>query len=528
MPYDLDELQAVNDRLARILESGARERLMALPDVVHVAVGLREARGRAVLDDFVFKVYVREKVPAAELPPGRLLPETVDGVPIDVCEVLRGVPLIGVAAADEPPATPARPLLGGVKISNGILGLSQGQTGLAPGTLGVVAVRRSDRKPVMLTNWHVLAAFGGRKGDLVYQPGPGSPTYPPGTTYPKRPLSASNEVGTFVDWRIDSLVDAAIAQVYPGGSCCGSKVTYSFLIRGLNQNGSTAGIAGSKEPLTGMQVVKVGMMSNRVEGTILTTEAMTEVTYDDGTRTFTGQLLIQGHEDIRQPGDPVVQKRFSEEGDSGSVVVEQSTRKVVGLLYGGERPPAGQPPASTLKSFANKITDVITELGIYFPASDDTTATGGGFSDGSVGVPLDAAALFPELGQRLGAGTAARVLLEPLLRHGPDIVRLVNQDRRTTVAWHRAQGPSWLAAFARGARVADYRLPDRIEGVTREEAVTALRTVLAERGGDALRADLSGTAPAVFAALATCPTVDDLLSTLDQLPTTPTAAERRG
>ncbi|MET7717590.1 hypothetical protein [Streptomyces sp. NPDC005407] len=530
MPRDLDELYAINDRMTQILDSGVRERLMALPDVVHVAFGLREAGGRAVVDDFVFKVYVNEKLPAAQLPPERLVPEAMEGVGTDVCEVLKGSPFTGAVPAGGPVFPPPdRPLVGGTMICNGIRGKDPDPTKtdpiLIPGTLGIVAARRSDRKPVILSNAHIVGAFQGTSGDPLYQAGPGEVRYPEGTPLPQKPLSATNGVAVISDASLTHQVDAAIAQVNPPSSCCNCGATYTLLIKGFNKDGSASGVTGSAAPVTGMEVVKVGITTGRVEGTVVTTEAVADSTQEGPLEwTFTGQLLIQGHENDKTPQE--APKLFAGRGDSGSVVVEKTTRKVVALLWGGEKSTVNPPPP-TVRAYANKITDVIAELGIYFPSSEDVKTAAAGFIEGTVDVSVDVPELFPALQRRLAATPRGREVLEPLTRHAQEIIHLVNHDRRTTVAWHRGQGPSWVAAFARSARRPEYRLPDEIEGVTREQAVTAMRTVLADRGSDALGADLRDTPPAVFAALATCRTFDELITSIDQQPTTPTAAERQ-
>ncbi|MFI9102361.1 hypothetical protein ACIGXA_17730 [Streptomyces fildesensis] len=542
MPHDLDELRAVTDRMTGILDAGARARLMALPDTVHVSIGLREV-GDDVTQEFVFKVYVAEKAPAGRLAPERLVPAEVDGVRTDVCEVLRGTPCIGYVSAAAPAATD-RPLIGGTKICNGYLGKdplnpNNPNPVLAAGTLGIVVGRLSDRKPVILTNWHVVKAYGGgAKGDPVYQPEPLDAHYP-GGPLPWKPTSAGNNVAVVDDAQLTHKVDAAIAQVNPPSSCCSSGSRYTLLIKELNDNGSSGGITGSMPPLANMEVVKVGVATRRVEGTIIDPDAPLFIDYPDGPQKweFTGQLKIRGHENGPAGSAP---KLFADHSDSGSVVVEKTTRKVVGLLHARQLPSPPLPPNTPLPpilfGYASKITDVIAAMGIYFPDSSATHGVTGGFADGTAQAPLDAPELVPdlvpdlvpELQRRLAASAHGRAALEGLTRHAEEIVRLVNRDRRTTVAWHRAQGPSWAAAFARSARVPEYRLPDEIEGVTRVQAVTAMRTVLAGRGGDALAAGLRDTAPAVFTALATCRTVDDLVTALDQQPTTPTAAERRG
>ncbi|MFE0100606.1 hypothetical protein [Streptomyces sp. NPDC059009] len=532
MAYDLEELRAADDRLRRILDAGARERLMALPDTVHVSIGIREV-GDDVTDEYVFKVYVAEKVPAGRLTPERLVPDVVDGVRTDVCEVLTGVTCTGVQTVAEPRAAAVdRPLIGGTKICNGFLGRDPDNPNnpnpvLSAGTLGIVVGRSSDRKPFILTNTHVVQAFGGgAKGAPVYQPEPVDAHYS-GGPLPWKPTSAGNNVAVVDLTAFTHQVDAAIAQIVPTAGCCATGAKYTLLIKGLNADGTSGGVTGSMTPLANMEVVKVGVATGRVEGRIVDPDASFKIILPDGHTEweFNGQLKIRGHVNVPPGSDPTgaAAKLFADNRDSGSVIVEMTSRRVVGLLHAREKPATPPPPNTplppTLFGFASKVGDVINALGIYFPASSDVRGLAGGFADGTAEVPVGA----PELQRWLTAPA-----LQDLARHTQEIVHLVRHDRRTLVAWHRAQGPAWVAAFARSARVPAYRLPDTIEGVTRRQAVTAMHTALAERGSAALAAALGGTPPAVFAALAACGSVGELAAVLDQQPTTPTAAERQG
>jgi len=68
------------------------------------------------------------------------------------------------------------------------------------------------------------------------------------------------------------------------------------------------------------------------------------VQYETGTFKFSGQLLIQG----------LNNKPFSAAGDSGSLILERSTNKAVGLLFAG----------SATHTIANQIKDVLTALNV--------------------------------------------------------------------------------------------------------------------------------------------------------------------
>lgn len=55
------------------------------------------------------------------------------------------------------------------------------------------------------------------------------------------------------------------------------------------------------------------------------TDATVQVQYDRGWLTFDGQIVIRGLE----------RRKFSDSGDSGSLIVEKTSRKAVGLLFAG-------------------------------------------------------------------------------------------------------------------------------------------------------------------------------------------------
>lgn len=60
--------------------------LMNRPGVIGVGVGLRQRDG-ITTDEVAIVVLVEEKRPPADVPAGELLPEMVEGVPVDVIEV---------------------------------------------------------------------------------------------------------------------------------------------------------------------------------------------------------------------------------------------------------------------------------------------------------------------------------------------------------------------------------------------------------------------------------------------------------
>jgi hypothetical protein len=73
------------DRMAWAMEVKNRYEadLMARPDVIGVGVGMRQ-RGGKYTDEVCIVVMVRAKQPLAALDAERVLPTSLDGVPVDV------------------------------------------------------------------------------------------------------------------------------------------------------------------------------------------------------------------------------------------------------------------------------------------------------------------------------------------------------------------------------------------------------------------------------------------------------------
>jgi hypothetical protein len=78
----------VNDDLlnrARAVKARYEDHLLSQPGVLSVGVGLRQ-RGGKLTDDVCIVVMVRDKSSIDNLPPDQVLPEQIEGVPVDVQE----------------------------------------------------------------------------------------------------------------------------------------------------------------------------------------------------------------------------------------------------------------------------------------------------------------------------------------------------------------------------------------------------------------------------------------------------------
>src|SRR5215467_6788552 len=78
------EQQKIVDQAKAIKEKHV-DRLNRFPNVVGVGVGY-EVIGGKLTDRVAIRVYVRQKLPKDQLAPDAILPDTLDGLPVDVIE----------------------------------------------------------------------------------------------------------------------------------------------------------------------------------------------------------------------------------------------------------------------------------------------------------------------------------------------------------------------------------------------------------------------------------------------------------
>lgn len=132
-------------------------------NVVGVGIGREIKRGRALRTPSV-RSYVDRKVPRGALPPDRLLPERVGGVPTDVIETGRFRAFMPAAPAGQNRLRPARP-----GCSIGFRFPDERAGDLMAGTLG--ALVEADGIRFILSNNHVLANENALPvGSPIFQP----------------------------------------------------------------------------------------------------------------------------------------------------------------------------------------------------------------------------------------------------------------------------------------------------------------------------------------------------------------------
>jgi hypothetical protein len=311
--------------------------LLSKSNVVACGVGYKYVGGVRT-DEVCVIASVATKVPAGQLAPDDLIPQTLEGVRTDVQET-------GVIRALQSRTDKWRPAPGGVSI---------GHFAITAGTLGCL-VRRGGQV-FILSNNHVLAnSNDAQPGDPILQPGP----YDGGTsedqiatleefvtinfgTAPST-CSVAGGVAAILNWiarlggsrhRLQAFqenpetnhVDAAIAR----------PISVDLVQDRILEIGEPQGVG---EGTLGLAIRKSGRTTGLTSGEITQVDVTTRVSYGTGkTATFADQLMAGA---------------MSSGGDSGSAVLDQSGR-VIGLLFAG----------SESTTVINRIQNVMDALGV--------------------------------------------------------------------------------------------------------------------------------------------------------------------
>jgi hypothetical protein len=309
-----DAIQSVREVL-----SGARAQLQERAHVVATGVGLKQAAGQATATPCIV-CSVAKKLTRSHLGSRDCVPETLDGVPVDVVET---GPIRALAARTDR----QRPAPGGVSI---------GHRDITAGTLGCLV--RKDGRLFILSNNHVLANSNRAElGDPILQPGPldggsfpddwianlddfvpiaflGAPA---GCSLARRGTQLLNSLlgrmGSDLRLRmvresaITNLVDAAIARPR----------RHDEVSEDILEIGALIDIASAE---LGMEIQKSGRTTELTRGRIEQVDVTVDVQYDAGR--------------IARYTDQLMAGRMSQGGDSGSGVLDAHAR-LVGLLFAG-------------------------------------------------------------------------------------------------------------------------------------------------------------------------------------------------
>ena len=288
-------------------------------NVIGWGIGRRVVDGRVLSGESTVRIYVRE------LLPDQNIPEQFGTLPTDIIEA-------GKFVAYQGPPVPC--------------GVSVGHPDAGSGTLGCLVEKAGNH--YILSNNHVLAASNAAEpGDRVIQPGPADGGMPP-----------DDEIATLEPYQeIDftdapNYIDAAIALV---GDCNQDVVLPKILGIGLP-------LAASGSVELSQTVLKHGKATGMTVGRV-DDISMDYYPVGFGNRSaefrnqIRNQILIRG----------VNSYYFSKPGDSGSLIVDEKTRKPVALLF------AGGEVEGRLATFANPIDLVLKHYGVTIVGEEVNT-----------------------------------------------------------------------------------------------------------------------------------------------------------
>ncbi len=294
------------------------------PNVMLIDFGWRERGGKLVENDYCIRVHVVNKIapgPALEAAAqeGKTrgpIPNTIGGIPVDIPQGAYRLHQWWLGGGRQRPANlragRKAPMQGGISIANARL--------RGYGTLGGAVVDRGTGARMILSNWHVLAAYWDvQPGWPIYQPGRGDGG------------SRNDTVAKLSRHAMASNLDAAVAEL------TGDRQ----LINDQFDLGPVKGV-GWAQP--GMNVVKSGRRTNVTYGLVTGVEGTARMNYRGINRLIRNVMTIE----------PRQKPEVSAGGDSGSFWLEEETMNVVGLHFAG-----GDLPERALAIDMQPILDVL-------------------------------------------------------------------------------------------------------------------------------------------------------------------------
>jgi len=434
------ERREIQNKLLELQEE-VKSELMLLPNVVNVGVGLKETAGK-LTDEIVFQVFVKDKVGENTLQTEQIIPKEIRGFKTDVIKISK--------ARKRSDTSEHRPIKGGIQIGNG-----KGHVG----TLGCFARLVADGTLVLLSNHHVLFSDGAVVGDIVGQ-----------SDIDSRCCCCcsyvNGQIGTILSPSdLDNdVVDCAIATIDSG-------ITTDFILNN-DMTSTELRIAGTEDVIIGDNVRKIGKTSGLTTGIVNSVTGVVPGKID--------QIFVRPVDSETFTEATNGKKAFSDSGDSGSVIINEDNN-IIGLLWGGD------PDTYDVdETYACHISDV---LDAFRNANREIEIelTPAGRSSASVKYFAKQQRLDLDLREKLletAAGTKLVVLFET---HQKEVLNLVNNNRNVTLIWHRHHGPAFTGYIAKSYRDPISSIPEHVKGITLQELLIKMATVLTENGSPTLK-----------------------------------------
>lgn len=275
------------------------KKIMASDNVLAIGISEKISKKKKT-GKLALTFYVEKKIPLSELRGSEVIPPTVPESMSGGVAINTDVKVIGHLKPEI--------FLSRTKFQPGN---SIAHVGMGAGTFGAV-VKGKNNKQYILSNSHVLALSGAaKKGDKILYPGSADGGAEPADVVAKLHKFIPFKKGNgFLN-----TVDCALAE--PLGNNVQEMLAE---IRGI-------GIPkGTIKPKVGMKVVKIGRTTGKTTGVITDVDFYATVDYDDfglGDLTFQRQIWCE--------------TKYTKVGDSGSLVIDQTSGKAVGLHFAGAK-----------------------------------------------------------------------------------------------------------------------------------------------------------------------------------------------
>jgi hypothetical protein len=261
-----------------------------------VAVGVSEKISRRKrTGKLALTFYVQRKLPLNELSADMAVPPTVpealsgpEAIPTDVIVLGKLRPELKAIR------NPVQP------------GHSIGHVDVSAGTLGAIVMRVNQL--FLLSNSHVLANNGlAKKGDAIIYPGDADGGLDPGDIVARLASVKKFKPGNGFVNRVD---------------CAIAKPTAARLADLISEVKGLGIPKGTIKPKRGMKIVKVGRTSGKTRGEI---------------RDVNFRFILDYGGEVGEVGfiDQVLCTRYTEPGDSGSLVIDEASGRAVGLHFAG-------------------------------------------------------------------------------------------------------------------------------------------------------------------------------------------------
>jgi len=261
-------------------------------NIVAVGISEKESDGQRT-GELSVCFYVRKKIAPSKVKASNALPPVLN-MPGDKA-VFTDVKEIGELSPEV--AKKAKPLQSGFSV---------GHVRSTAGTLGALVKRGG--KLFVLSNSHVLAQSGkGKAGDQIVYPGPAD-----GGALPANLVATLSHFSPFdTTGAMVNRVDAALAEI--DASRLGG------LVFDIHRANTPFGVT---KPKRGMTVAKAGRTTGKTTGEVIDINFRFALRYP-GVAGKVGYL------------DQVLCTRYTDGGDSGSIVVDTASGKIVGLHFAG-------------------------------------------------------------------------------------------------------------------------------------------------------------------------------------------------